>query len=457
MATASSPTAAELQALILQLQNQVATLTSGAAAAGPAPATVVFADTPQSLFADDLIDYSTKRGSSIYEQGCKALDDKALANGFSMTPDQTVVFVEALTCRATEMGWNAGSMQITTFANLSGKNVDIIKEYGQIDEVTLKTACERFCKAGEADATSRAKQNNGMFAVCLGKSLTAEAQARLLTYRNEYTFDGVEYAPLKYKIIMRLATIDTVATTQVLRDNLNNLGVFAATVNGDINKINSEFDKNYTQLLARGATVDDPVGLLFEAYHVVGCYNFKTYIKRHYDDYLDGKLISFTHETLMTSAMRKYDWLRQKGQWGAKSPDDEKIVAMAAQLETLKGHLKADKSLEDALNDDKKTRNKKNRGDKTRQKEDEAWKKIPPKDGDEKSKKMGKHMFHWCEHHMAWCMHRPSECRLGIERKEEQVPTAGGNSATYAAAAASFANPQFQALIASMQGRFNED
>jgi len=136
--------------------------------------------------------------------------------------------------------------------------------------------CERFCKAGEADATSRAKQNNDMFAACLGKSLKAEAQARLLTYCNEYTFDGVEYAPLKYKIIMRLATIDTVATTQVMCDNLNNLGVFAATVNGDINKVISEFDKNYTQLLARGASIDDPVGLLFEAYHGVGCYNFKT-------------------------------------------------------------------------------------------------------------------------------------------------------------------------------------
>jgi len=290
-----------------------------------------------------------------------------------------------------------------------------------------------------------------MFTACLGKSLTAEAQARLLTYRNEYTFDGMDYAPLKYKIIMRLATIDMVATTQVLRDNLNNLGVFAATVNGDINKINREFDKNYTQLLARGANVDDPVRLLFEAYHVVGCYNFKTYIKCHYDEYLDGKL--------MTSAMRKYDWLRQKGQWGAKSPDDKKIVAMAAQIEALnlKGNLKADKSLKDALNDNKKTRNKKNRGDKTRDKEDKAWKKIPPKDGDEKSKKMGKHTLHWCEHHMGWCMHHPSYCRLGNQRKEEQSPTAGGNSATYAAAAASFTNPQFQALIASMQGRFNED
>jgi hypothetical protein len=454
---AAAPTPAKLQALILQLQTQVATLTSGAAPAGPAPAAVVFADTPRSLYADDLIDYSTKRGSSIYEQGCKTLDDKALTDGFGMTSDQTVVFVESLTRRATAMGWNTGSKQITTFTNRSGKDVDIIKEYGQIDEMTLKTACERFCKAGEVDAESRAKQNNGMMAVCLGKSLTAEAQARLLTYRNEYTFGGVEYAPLMYKIIMRLATIDTVATTQVLRDNLNNLGVFAATVNGDINKINDESDKNYTQLLACGANVDDHVGLLFEAYHVVPCYNFKTYIRRHYDDYLESKLINLTHEALMTSALRKYDWLRMKGQWGAKSPDDKKIVAMAAQINALKGHLTADKNLEDALNDDKKMRNKKNRGDKTRQKEDEAWKKIPPKDGDKKSKEMGKHTFHWCEHHMAWCMYLPSECRLGHQRKEEQSPTVGGNSATYAAAAASIANPQFQALIASMQGRFNED
>ena len=91
-----------------------------------------------------------------------------------MTPDQTVVFVESLTCRATAMGWNVGSKQITTFTNRSGKTVDIIKEYGQIDEVTLKTACKRFCKAGEADAESRSKKNNTMLAICLGKSLMAE-------------------------------------------------------------------------------------------------------------------------------------------------------------------------------------------------------------------------------------------------------------------------------------------
>ncbi len=73
----------------------------------------------------------------------------------------------------------------------------------------------------------------------------AEAQARLLTYCNEYTFGSVEYAPLMNKIIMRLATIDSVATTQTLRKNLQNIGVFAAAVNDNINKIHGKFDKNH--------------------------------------------------------------------------------------------------------------------------------------------------------------------------------------------------------------------
>ncbi len=99
----------------------------------------------------------------------------------------------------------------------------------------------------------------------------------MLTYHNKYTFDGVKYAPLLYKIIMRLATIDSVATMQTLQENLQNLGVFAATVNvnGDINKIHGKFDRNHSQLLARSATIDDPIGLLFDANSVVPYHNFK--------------------------------------------------------------------------------------------------------------------------------------------------------------------------------------
>ncbi len=77
---------------------------------------------------------------------------------------------------------------------------------------------------------------------------------------------------------MRLATIDSFTTTQTLRDNLQNLGVFAVTFKGDIDKINTEFGTNYSQLLARGATLEDSIGILFKAYLLVPCYNFNKYI-----------------------------------------------------------------------------------------------------------------------------------------------------------------------------------
>jgi hypothetical protein len=238
------PTIQELEQLINQLQAQVTALQAAPAApAAAAAATVVFADSPQTTGVDNIINYSKKLGKDIYEKGCSALNDKALTDGFNMTPNKTVVFVEeAFKRKAKLMGWSTGTKQLTNFINSSGVSIDIINNYGQINLVTLKTACERFCKAGEVDAESRAKQNNTMMANCLANSLLLAAKVRILTYCNEYTFDDVEYAPVMYKVIMCLATIDSIATTQTLRDNLQNLMVFAVMVSGDIDKINTEFD-----------------------------------------------------------------------------------------------------------------------------------------------------------------------------------------------------------------------
>jgi hypothetical protein len=192
---APTPTTAELIAIITALQVQIIALQNVAPAATANPpagaAPVVFANMPQTLGADDLIDYFTKRGSTVFNQGCKPLDDKALTDSFPMTPNQTIIFVEAFHRRATTMSWNQGTMQITSFANSARCQVDIIKSYGQIDKATLKSACKRFCKPGGVNSQTRAKQNNTMMSICLAKLLTADAQTRLLTYQNKYTFDGV--------------------------------------------------------------------------------------------------------------------------------------------------------------------------------------------------------------------------------------------------------------------------
>ena len=105
------PTVQELQALIIALQGQVTALQNAAPAVPAAPtAAVLFAETPQTLGVDDLIDYSTKRGKDIYNHGCEALDDNALTNGFNMTPNETVVFGIFEIWDPTGIGWRRVTM-----------------------------------------------------------------------------------------------------------------------------------------------------------------------------------------------------------------------------------------------------------------------------------------------------------------------------------------------------------
>jgi hypothetical protein len=70
---APTPTTAKLMAIINTLQAQIVALQNAVPATAAAPpagaATVVFANTPQMLGTDDLINYLTKRGSIIFEQG----------------------------------------------------------------------------------------------------------------------------------------------------------------------------------------------------------------------------------------------------------------------------------------------------------------------------------------------------------------------------------------------------
>jgi hypothetical protein len=78
-------------------------------------------------------------------------------------------------------------------------------------------------------------------------------------------------------------------------------------------------------------------------------------MKRQHDDYLDGKL-TVTHEALMALAKAKMDYLKLKGKWGTKSPNNEKIVAMVAEITALKGQLKLDPKLSAIAEEGKKKR-----------------------------------------------------------------------------------------------------
>ncbi len=116
----------------------------------------------------------------------------------------------------------------------------------------------------------------------------------------------------------------------------------------------------------------------------------------------------------MSSAKAKMDYLKLKCKWGAKSLDAKKIVAMAAEINALKGQLKLDPKLSAIAEEEKKKgnegdkgekgkkwKNKKNMSNKKNQKRDETWKRVPPKEHKKNEKQVGKYTYNWCEHHMA--------------------------------------------------------
>jgi hypothetical protein len=95
--------------------------------------------TPATTNLEGLIDYSSKLGQSIYKQGCKKLTKN---EGFQMMPSTTSTFVKNFKNRCSIMGWNHGAMGIAKFPNQQGVTINIIKNYGQIDEPMLKAYCK---------------------------------------------------------------------------------------------------------------------------------------------------------------------------------------------------------------------------------------------------------------------------------------------------------------------------
>ncbi len=195
---------------------------------------------------------------------------------------------------------------------------------------------------------------------------------------------------------------------------------------------------------------------------VVPCHNFRSYIKSKQDAYTDGTL-TLTHEELIMFTTNKFNLLKQEGMWGAKSPDEDKIMAMQAELTTLKGQFQLAPNLKKATgakdddktgdkkqggDNNKKKKNKKNYAYKREQKKDEDWKKTPPKEGETHEKKVKGRTWHWCKHHMVWGNHKEADCQLCKERMNKQ--NNGINQVVAQAALATVLNSKWQALMANM-------
>jgi hypothetical protein len=100
--------------------------------AGAAPL-VTFAATPAMVNHQDLINYSTKMGMTIYNKGCEKLTTE-----FDMKLSGTVVYTTKLQAKCVKMGWHMGTHQIINFTNAAASTINIVHQNRQINMAMLK-------------------------------------------------------------------------------------------------------------------------------------------------------------------------------------------------------------------------------------------------------------------------------------------------------------------------------
>lgn len=452
--------------LTTQLNNLIQALQPILTGTAPAP-TATFAATPGTHNVTNIIDYSSRTGTALYQDGTKSLYDED--EKFDLQAAKATSFIKKMQARAQKMGWDDSTQGILTY-QVDGQDIDLLEHYGRIEMSIIRDQSKPWYETTGAKKQQRAAQNNAMMFEALSNSLTEAATNQVQAYEDEYMLDDttgnkVGNAAALYKVIMRCTTLDTLSTNKALRDIIKDLPNHPDTLSGNVDGLHSNFFNAYNQLKARGADVDDKEELLFAAYQRVPDAKFRSYMEKKSEEWFDqtGDMAGTDFSTVIKKAKAKADQLKGDThyEWGTPSPEEAKVIALQAELNDVKSkNLQISKKLKDKLKDSKKggksgdgggskQKNQKDKSNKTRQKKDEAWKKVAPKAGEAKTCEKDGKKWNWCEHHQAWCIHTPEECEVGKKLRAGST-TATANQAEVNSSGSSTSNGTYAQVLAHL-------
>ena len=182
------------------------------------------------------------------------------------------------------------------------------------------------------------------------------------------------------------------------------------------------------RLHAREQEAVDLLYYLWKAYKAAPDDEFVVYIKDLKCQCDDGRA-TFTAEDLMVRAENKYEaqLVDKENTWGKPAVDQEKIVAMTAEINSLKKERKGtstpkptkQNAVSSKTQPHKKDQSKKTKDQKKKASDKWAWKNKPPKDndgieGNTFARTFEGKKYYWCLHHYngagMWTLHHPNEC-----------------------------------------------
>jgi hypothetical protein len=279
---------------------------------------------------------------------------------------------------------------------------NLLTEYGRITLEQVTAHVHTYIATQTRNA-----QNSYAVYQCIMQSLTETAKQKILLHEEQYTVDGIRSGACLLKVVIRESHLDSNATTKFIRESLSSLDTYMVKIDSDIEKFNDYVRDLVDSLSARGQTTEDLLANLFKGYAAASDRQFVDYMALKESNYDEGT--NYTPEQLMQLARDRYAVLKQKGVWKAPSEDQQKIIALEAQLQKL-----TQKKSEPAKKTSMKPKDKL---------EKQEWMTVPPKDG-KIEKNVNKKVYWWCPIHGRWVRHKPEECQgKGVVKSDDIAKT----------------------------------
>ena len=433
-----------------QLDTLVASIQGNAPSPKPTP---VYARNPGQLEVDSIIDYSSSTGAKRYRYATAALSIPE----FDHTSGKVLEITTSLAERSHKSGWGAGTGAITN-VKVGAKTFDLFKEYGQFTVAELTAHINVYIVANN----ERAFQNSEMLATCILASVSAGTRAELHAIYDECKIGGEVYGELVFKALMNKAIVDNKQTTRHLQDQYDALPQYMTTCDSDIAKFILEWRNVVSLLEARGVVLADKFKILWRSFELCKDSYFVDYMARKQEAHEEDESLvpSLTVDKLLKFALDKFtDRSRiDNHTWGSSSKREADFVALSAEVSSLKGNLKlaekiakklksqgggggTPKGKAQAAGDGTKESNKDKAARISQWKTEQiALKKVPPVPGGPTTRTFTKKdhpgfgskskPFHWCTHHLMWCVHTSADCKLGLkqanDRKANKSKSSGG-------------------------------
>ena len=366
-------------------------------------------------------DYTTRAHTALYDKNTESLyNDKE--GQYGLEPEGLQGFMLLVDARAQSSSWQ-GMLTYQVLNSAGGlQPTYMVDHYGEVPGLAVRNAAVAYLTLG-----GRMSQDSEQLYQCIRKSLTKDGFSRVMNEKEKFQVNIggtlMTDGPLFLLTLISLAYTNTRSMSSVHRNKLSMLTQKMQSIPGsNITVFNTHVNSLVKLLAAGGEKCEDLAWNLLRAYKATADEKFTEYIESKENLWKDGTInwSSNGHE-IMALAENYYKDAVENETWMLVSKEQERIIALEAQIRTLKPYQTRPKSDRTPRKDSRKQDNDGRKWPK--------WKDEAPTGSQSNTLKRDGKTFHWCQHHARWTVHKQSECNLAHESNPSITAEATINTA----------------------------